>query len=745
MDPLLSIVKYIFQINKLENNDKSIKSFLKNGKSFPQFILLIFPPDENENKSQSLITPKWNNAMAYEYLSNKYPAFKTKSPNFSNEKWGRKFLLKILKILYFGKYKKELIEKSNIILRPFNVYFNDLNSIINSQYLLLILNVLTNGPTDIPTNFNDEFQPYFHIFDDDKIENKIFFLLQIQIIFNIYSERIYQLELNHANYLLLKFINFLSDKINLDNHFEEFSHILKEDFLFKFVYNYLKKYKYSKISSEMEKIEMKDINSVIKFLSTKENKFNFLIVDFENELTVESSLVLFFRTFFNSFFLKQTRKELFERFTTLLSIKYHFNDYDKFDELQNFNYFLELIHFIKENNFHYDSNLSQYIQDFQKYFNDVDIPMIVNQEILNNFNKFEIVQDMAFYQLQLIFDKLDSLPASYYIVETFLKAFKNLKSFKVPRTDLLKEKIIANRLFLKFQKNQKEKVDNEELNNEKIDCKKTAIINNETHESNDSDINNKIQQQNNENENKNYENDELHYKDPNEFWNPDYYLEMFGSNNGLLYYKISGVIQHHIDIDDDEAVSYGILNNDEEHESYGIFYYDEEQSQWLFDEIVFNSFIEKHYQNDDKNIPIISYIDSIENDVILMNSKYCSYPYSKSKQNKIIVYATYGDLVEVNDKQKPIFLYLHIPEEKNNLANLITIVFQMYVFLAYVSDINIILLQHEAFIDDQIEFIESIKNIIKGQDQIKKFQFLQNCLFDSNEDDDEKNKDFSEV
>lgn len=42
MDPILSIIKYIFSRKNAVNNDKSINDFFANGISFPQFISLVF-------------------------------------------------------------------------------------------------------------------------------------------------------------------------------------------------------------------------------------------------------------------------------------------------------------------------------------------------------------------------------------------------------------------------------------------------------------------------------------------------------------------------------------------------------------------------------------------------------------------------------------------------------------------------------------------------------------------------------
>ena len=61
---------------------------------------------------------------------------------------------------------------------------------------------------------------------------------------------------------------------------------------------------------------------------------------------------------------------------------------------------------------------------------------------------------------------------------------------------------------------------------------------------------------------------------------------------------------------------------------------------------------------------------------------------------------------------KPMFLLLHIPKAKESLPNIQNIVFEIYVFLSFVSDLEIVILNKNHY-EDQIELIKSIKDTYK--------------------------------
>lgn len=67
-------------------------------------------------------------------------------------------------------------------------------------------------------------------------------------------------------------------------------------------------------------------------------------------------------------------------------------------------------------------------------------------------------------------------------------------------------------------------------------------------------------------------------------------------------------------------------------------------------------------------------------------------------------------------KINPIFLIFHVPESKQSLPDIKKIVFQIYSFLSYVSDIHVVVL-NQKYYKCQIDAIESIHNMFSKDNQ----------------------------
>ena len=72
---------------------------------------------------------------------------------------------------------------------------------------------------------------------------------------------------------------------------------------------------------KLTKKEYENINEVIKFLKTKEKKFNFIKFDFKNQLYQPNSAILFYTNLLNSFFIKESKQKMYERCLAFISAK----------------------------------------------------------------------------------------------------------------------------------------------------------------------------------------------------------------------------------------------------------------------------------------------------------------------------------------------------------------------------------------------------------------------------------------
>lgn len=92
-----------------------------------------------------------------------------------------------------------------------------------------------------------------------------------------------------------------------------------------------------------------------------------------------------------------------------------------------------------------DLNLNLKQEDFpdsfaSKLFKRGNIPLIVNQKILSNFEYEDVLPDSLFYQLQFIYDIIDSFPGSRKVVECFMISMKKLQNIKIPSREVILSK-----------------------------------------------------------------------------------------------------------------------------------------------------------------------------------------------------------------------------------------------------------------------------------------------------------------
>ena len=154
---------------------------------------------------------------------------------------------------------------------------------------------------------------------------------------------------------------------------------------------------------------------------------------------------------------------------------------------------------------------------------------------------------------------------------------------------------------------------------------------------------------------------------------------------------------------------------------YKFFHFNEITSKWEIDSQMISSFFkEKLYHQNDIKTPLILFSHSYEKDVITLNSKLIFNLYPELDETDIYVYGICErslSLLQYNInlsnelmKNKPIFLLLHVPENKTNIKNINTILFKIYYFLSIICDVEVIILNKEYY-SNQISNINSINNI----------------------------------
>lgn len=205
MEPILQIIKYLFKKKNIDNNDDSIASFFSNGQSFPDFIALIFDieviPGVKKNPT-SLFQRKINNTSALQFLFQKNQKIKMINPCCENEKDQKDLLRLILTMQCYTSTASVILDKSNTIVEKFGIQILKKDDLITLKFLSLLLNILTEGIFPLSENLPDIIDncikynincPIFINEDSLKAQNSFIFLIQIQIIFEVFSEKIEQI------------------------------------------------------------------------------------------------------------------------------------------------------------------------------------------------------------------------------------------------------------------------------------------------------------------------------------------------------------------------------------------------------------------------------------------------------------------------------------------------------------------------------------------------------------------------
>ena len=199
--------------------------------------------------------------------------------------------------------------------------------------------------------------------------------------------------------------------------------------------------------------QLKNIEEVIKYLQEKEPKFKILLFDFKNRNYLESSAILFYQSFINFFFLKPTKKQLFQRVTTLLYKKIPEIDINnEIKILTNWKTYASLCYFVDRRKLDFNYNSIDY--DVVKCLSNHKIPLIIDKEFLNQCKELTELPISIYCQIKFIFDRIDDLSSkgySYNVVEIFLQVIKMFTN-NVPKSGVLASSIRAKNMSLVIQK-----------------------------------------------------------------------------------------------------------------------------------------------------------------------------------------------------------------------------------------------------------------------------------------------------
>ena len=490
-------------------------------------------------------------------------------------------------------------------------------------------------------------------------------------------------------------------------------------------------------------------------MKTKDEIFNVLLFNFRDPKTVEESLITLIYNFLNVFYIGDSKELIQKRANSIFHIKINQrNDYYK--------QFIGVLQFYNREKMILKKDQTITDEIAQDYFTKAKVPMIINQFLLENRNyfKFEIMN----FQWKLIFDTVDADKPHFKIIEQFSNALKSFQKIKVPRYELITSNIKSINASLK------------RLNN--IQITESAVKKEIKQSKNESDLPIYFKQRIKKNVEKKVHKIEVNQSIENykEFWsNSEKFLTF---DNGIIYDEMNfkndnknSISQWELEMkkndfkknesseNENGLLGFKSSSNNFESKLYKLCIYDENEKEWTYNKSNFKELIkDKKIDLFNSTTSLISVLESFEEDSksIISNMINGLFP-NLEDEEQIFVYAfcdrTLSMLnysIDFTNKNsiKPIFLLLHVPKSKENIPNIEIIVTQMYAFLSLISNLKIIILDKNHYVN-QIQFIENIFNIIKNYINDlevfpNKFLFLVNQkTFNSNQEIEEKKKNES--
>ena len=494
-----------------------LENFFSNGISFPHYACLIADSTQipKVNLHPILKSRKIKNVnISLQFLSDRVSELSglyTAEYVPTSEPY---IISYILSHYHYSMHDSEIIEKSNIILRSTGKRIRNKNDLLTIDFFISLINVLADKNYQIPNkdNLDEEYEkicnelniPIFiesFEFGTKKHETALAIIYFIQEIFDIYSDKISTIINNskndksinivdeddsdiflkdtrenkkidvtieeRENVVFLKLINHFASKMKLSFH--DMLQSFEEGFIPKFVMNFLHIKSIDKVIISKDNTidqHINNIEAVIEYLKQKNDVFKATLFDFKSPLMREFSCKLFYRSFFNSFFIKSSRDDMIDRYNILTDDNVSTEDSEL---LYHPFIFTNLLSFIIDGKVDksLDVNETSSNEDFKYYFKKAHVPMILTIRALECALDYPDLQESFYFQLQLVFDEIDSGKKSRHVIESLKIAKSKIKRVEIPKFSTLKIAMKAKMLNNKRTQKKKDfKVDNNQINSE---------------------------------------------------------------------------------------------------------------------------------------------------------------------------------------------------------------------------------------------------------------------------------------
>lgn len=831
MKPIFRIISYFFKKRNISFTDQNIHSFFENGVSFPKFVALSLNVDEipqiigNPEMSNQ---KEHNNKIALQFLFQKCPEIAKKSPSFITDQNKANLLELILTNICFNIDLSEILNKCNKILQPAGITLNNIDELMNKKILITLLCLLSSNESNYESETNDFDQLIFNYFQFAEVplvidestlntKNRNIFLIQILIIFDIYSEKISHLQINeevlqntqkivdHFKELstnkifstienckdvddsysqsdsyedqksdnesienisngLLKVLNSIGKSGNL-----KFDNFQTKKNIIKFV-DMIMKDEISEITSQEEPFNIA-IKKVIKFLSSKDPIFDILLFNFNDPKLVVSSSISFYTNFLNIFFLTKSREELTERCSTIIFGNLNRNDifYPSFQaNIKKDPYQMEnllskkdtydaLVYFLNKRSTHFTMNEQKNIS---KYYNNSHINELNENDLTN--------PEIRFYQLQIIFNKLDDKNFVYYLHELFLIAIRKIRRIKIMKLKYITQSIITKNKSLEMQKKRYISFLNKNIPSTTEDQDDLNFESKEQSDQPETFNQSSLEQSLKLEEAFSLtEHSAIEYQTPENYWNS--IDDKYSFDHGILFRKhskqdvwinnIKNYIRNAVPNASNQTKTnlfFSLPKKNMKFKLYKLFIYNEKVEKWEENSKGIAELVEDKFYKLNPELSYVLFLNSFENDLITLNSNLSSFNLPDLDDDNIYIYALLDKPMSLLDYEiislsleknvKPLFLLLHVPNRE--IKNIKSIIFKIYHFLSTICDVEIVIL-NKKYYNDQIDMIKKLNNLkrsyLNGIELITKAKKSSTNKIDMLDSiiETNKNKDFS--
>ncbi|KAK8837489.1 hypothetical protein M9Y10_036486 [Tritrichomonas musculus] len=229
---------------------------------------------------------------------------------------------------------------------------------------------------------------------------------------------------------LLGTINTIASGMKL--HFDNFIQTVENNTIPKFVIFILKLESIVNVDlsdcpkEEKKQQELKNINAVIKYLETIEPKFSMLLFNFKNVEFIEKSAIIFYTNFLNYFFIKGSRKELFNKISLILNYKSKKKELDEYKTLTKYENYISLINLAGFNFERQKIHKSEIDSLYEK----AKIPKLFDKEYIELCSSLEELPNALYYQLQFILNAFNQ--EKFNVVLSLIIGKSKFKRMKFP-------------------------------------------------------------------------------------------------------------------------------------------------------------------------------------------------------------------------------------------------------------------------------------------------------------------------